>query len=179
MRARLRYFGYKPGRTCPVLNGEYDTGKVCAGMTGAGAAFGEELRAERVRLGVSLERLSGETKVHARHLEELERGEFKALPGGVLRRGIVRAYVQTLRLEEPVWMERFQASYAELMQAEGGEAVPAEQAWVTFAENVRQNRGTRRKPADARWMGIAALFGAVFAAACAVWHFVLRTRISS
>ena len=148
-------------------------------MTGAGAAFGEELRAERMRLGVSLERLSGETKINVRHLEELERGDFQALPGGVLRKGIVRAYVQTLGLEMPVWMPRFEASFAEQTQAEGGEAVPPEQAWVAFAENVRQNRGLRRKPSDGRWMGIAALFGAVFAAAWAVWHFVLRTRISS
>ena len=148
-------------------------------MTGAGAAFGEELRAERMRRGVSLEQLSGETKVKARHLEELERGEFKALPGGVLRKGIVRAYVQALGLEEPVWMARFEASFAEQMQAEGGEAVPAEEAWVAFAENVRQNRGSRRKPSDGRWMGVAALFGAVFTAAWAVWHFVLRARISS
>lgn len=148
-------------------------------MTGAGAAFGEQLRAERVRVGASLERLSSETKVNVRHLEELEEGDFKALPGGVLRKGIVRAYVQTLGLEEPVWMARFEASYAEQTQAEGAEAVPAEEAWVAFAENVRQNRGTRRKPSDGRWMGVAALFGAVFAAAWAVWHFMLRTRMSS
>ena len=148
-------------------------------MKGSGAAFGEQLRAERMRLGVSLERLSGETKVNVRHLEELEQGDFKALPGGVLRKGIVRVYVQTLGLEEPVWMARFEASYAEQRQAEGGEAMPAEEAWVAFAENVRQNRGTRRKSRDGRWMAVAALFGAVFTAAWVVWHFVLRTRISS
>ena len=148
-------------------------------MKGAGAAFGEQLRAERLRLDVSLERLSGETKVNVRHLEELERGEFQALPGGVLRKGIVRVYVQTLGLDEPAWMARFEASYAEQTQAEGVQEVPAEEAWVAFAENVRQNRGSRRKPSDGRWMGIAALFGAVFAAAWAVWHFVLRTRITS
>lgn len=148
-------------------------------MTGAGAAFGEELREERVRLGMSLERLSGETKIHVRHLEELERGDFKAMPGGVLRKGIVRAYVRTLGLAEPVWIPRFEASFAEQMQAEGGEVIPAEQAWVAFAENVRQGRGTRRKVGEGRWMGIAALFGAVFAAAWAVWQFVLRSRISS
>ena len=148
-------------------------------MTGAGAAFGEKLRTERMRLGVSLERLSGETKIHVRHLEELERGDFRALPGGVFRKGIVRAYVQTLGLEGPMWMTRFETSYAEQMQADGIEAIPAKEAWIALAEGVRQSRGTRRKPRDGRWMGIAALFGAVFAAAWAVWHFVLRTRISS
>ena len=148
-------------------------------MTGAGAAFGKQLQAERVRLGVSLERLSDETKINLRHLEELERGDLKALPGGVLRKGIVRAYVQTLGLEELGWMTKFEASWAEQNQVEGVVAMPAEEAWVLFAENVRQGRGTRRKPKDGRWMGIAALFGAVFAAAWAVWHFVLRTRISS
>ena len=137
-------------------------------MTGAGAAFGAELQAERRRLGVSLERLSDVTKIHPRHLEELERGEFKALPGGVLRKGIVRAYVRTAGL-----------GFAAEQQAEGEMTVPVEEAWIAFAENVRQGRETRRKASDRRWMGVAALFGAVFAAAWAVWHFVLRTRIST
>ena len=148
-------------------------------MTGAGAAFGAELQAERMRLGVSLERLSDVTKVNLTHLEELERGEFKALPGGVIRKGIVRAYVRTAGLEEPVWMAKFEASYAAQRQAEGDMVLPAEEAWVAFAENVRLGRETRRKPSDGRWMGVAALFGAVFTAAWAVWHFVLRTRIST
>ncbi len=148
-------------------------------MTGAGAAFGAELQAERIRLGVSLDHLSDVTKIHPRHLEELERGEFKALPGGVLRKGIVRAYVQTAGLEEPLWMAKFEASFAAEQQAEGETAIPVEEAWIAFAENVRQGRETRRKPSDGRWLGVAALFGAVFAAAWAVWHFVLRTRIST
>lgn len=145
----------------------------------AGAAFGGELQTERVRVGMSLERLSGETKINVRHLEELERGDLQALPGGVFRKGIVRAYVQTLGLDEPVWMTKFEAIYAELTRAESADEAPAEEAWVAFAEGVRQGRGPRRrKLGEGRWMGVAALFGAVSAAAWVVWHFVLRARVS-
>ncbi len=148
-------------------------------MTGAGAAFGAELQAERIRLGMSLEQLSDATKINRTHLQELERGDFKALPGGVLRKGIVRAYVQAAGLKEPLWIAKFEASYAAQQQADGNILPPAEDSWVAFAENVRLGRQTRQKPSDGRWMGVAALFGAVFAAAWAVWHFVLRTRIST
>lgn len=148
-------------------------------MSEAGAEFGGQMRAERMRRGVSLERLSAETKVNVRHLEELEGGDFGAMPGGVLRKGIVRAYVRALGLEEETWMPLFEASYAAHAEAEWVEEPPAEEAWVAFAENVRKGRGPRRNSVEGRWMGIAALFAAVFAAAWVVWHFMLRARLSS
>ena len=64
-------------------------------MTG----FGEALRLERERRGISLEALSAETKVRRRHFLALEQDEFGELPGGIFRRGILRAYLHALELE--------------------------------------------------------------------------------
>lgn len=148
-------------------------------MTEAGAEFGGQLRTERVQRGVALAQLSAETKVNVRHLEALERGDFGAMPGGVLRKGMVRAYLRALSLDESTWVPVFESSYAAHTQHAGLAGPPEEQAWVAFAENVRKGRGSRRAQIDGRWMGIAALFAAVFAAVWVVWQFVVRTRISS
>src|SRR5580658_245827 len=97
--------------------------------------FCDELRGERERRKVSIERISEETKVSSRHLHALEAGEYDALPGGVFRKGIVRSYVVALGLDEASWIERFEAS----MRDSG--AVNAEVTdWSEFAENVRRNR---------------------------------------
>ena len=68
-------------------------------MASLGAEFGERLRAERERIGITLETMSAQTKVNLRHLEALERGDYRVLPGGVFRRGFVRAYLKAVGLD--------------------------------------------------------------------------------
>ena len=63
------------------------------GWNGAMERFCDELRWERERRQVSIEKISDETKVSSRHLQALEAGEYGALPGGVFRKGIVRSYL--------------------------------------------------------------------------------------
>src|SRR5271154_4079826 len=96
--------------------------------------FCDELRWERERRKVSLEKISEETKVSSRHLHALEAGEYNELPGGVFRKGIVRSYLGVLGLDEVSWLERFEASLRE-----SGAATETED-WAEFAENVRRNR---------------------------------------
>ena len=62
--------------------------------------FCDELRWERERRKVSIEKISQETKVASRHLQALEAGEYASLPGGVFRKGIVRSYLAALGLDE-------------------------------------------------------------------------------
>src|ERR1700733_14622137 len=97
--------------------------------------FCDELRWERERRQVSIERICEETKVSLRHLLALEAGEYNSLPGGVFRRGIVRSYLSALGLDEMPWIERFEASLRE----SGAHSTQAED-WTEFAENVRRNR---------------------------------------
>ena len=138
-------------------------------MTG----FGKALRTEREQSGVSLEAIAHQTKISLRHLEAVEAEEFSALPGGVFRRGIVKAYVETLRLDTAAWMERFQASSA---AQSAPEAEPADN-WAAFAENVRRNRTPSGSGSGMRWLGVVAMLGTLVAAGWAGWHFVLRGHI--
>ena len=144
-------------------------------MTNSGLGFGEALRLEREHRGVSLDRLSAETKVNLRHFRALEEGDYKVLPGGVFRRGIVRAYLRSVGLDEQEWMARFQASHAEALV---GESVD-EEAWATFADNVRRGRSRKRESRRGRWLGVLALLLAVAAAAWALWFYFLRFRVQS
>lgn len=135
------------------------------------SGFGEALRRERETRGISLDALSAETKVQSRHFLALEQDAFANLPGGVFRRGILRAYLRALHLEEQAWIRLFEASVAESV-ARGDLALhPQEEAWKTFAEHVRKNRSEARRRFDWRWFGIGPIFGTVAAVSWAVWHF--------
>jgi cytoskeletal protein RodZ len=140
--------------------------------------FGAELRAERERRKVSVEKLCAETKIRPHHVLALETGDYRSLPGGIIRRGIVRAYLQSLKMEEEqIWLARFDASLEKYLQAFGPSRESQEEALVTFADNVRRGRGGKRQGTGLRWMGVLLMFFALLAATWAVWRFVLRTRI--
>jgi cytoskeleton protein RodZ len=142
------------------------------------AGFGEDLRFEREKRGVSLAVLSAETKVNPRYFEVLERSEFHELPGGVFRRGIMRAYLNALSLDEQEWMPRFEASVVENARARGVSAVSEDEAWVTFASNVKKNRTPTRRRGAIRWVGVAGLLAVVGLAAWALWHFELQRLVT-
>jgi cytoskeleton protein RodZ len=133
--------------------------------------FGDELRRERERRKVSMERVSTETKVSLRHLEALEAGEYGELPGGVFRKGIVRGYLAAVGLEESPWVERFEASLRE----SGADSQNAD--WTEFAENVRRNRSGGGRKANMRWMGVGSMVTMLGVLGWAVWKFALHGRL--
>ncbi len=132
--------------------------------------FCDELRWERERRKVSIEKISEETKVAARHLLALEAGEYSALPGGVFRKGIVRSYLTAVGLDEASWIERFEASLGESASAEAAD-------WSEFAENVRRNRAATESQTNSRWMGVAMMVVSLAALGWGVWKFALHGRL--
>ncbi len=141
------------------------------------ASFADELKSAREQRGLSLESLSAETKVNSRHFFALEQGNYRELPGGVFRRGIVRAYLKAVGLEEEAWLPRFQQSFADWQRATG---IPPEvngEAWAVFAENVKRNRAPAATGTGIRWVGVLALLLVLLAAAWATWHFILHDRL--
>ena len=139
------------------------------------AGFGEGLRLERERRGMTLESLCAATKVRQHHLEALEREDFGELPGGVFRRGIVRAYLAAIGLEEHDWMPGFESSLARYSEAHG--ATTGED-WTTFATNVKRNRIAPSGPSNGlKWAGVVFLLLLLAVAAWAVWTFLLRGKI--
>jgi cytoskeleton protein RodZ len=133
--------------------------------------FCDELRWERERRQVSIERICAETKVSPRHLHALEAGEYGELPGGVFRKGIVRSYLAALGLEEMPWIERFEAS----LQESG--AVGGDTDWAEFAENVRRNRSAGKSGNSLRWMGVGTMVTMLGALGWAVWKFALHGHL--
>ena len=136
--------------------------------------FGQALRQEREARLRSLAWLSAETKVGLAHLEALEKGHFDALPGGVFRRGIVRAYVQAVGLEEDRWLPQFQ----QILDADPAlqSDRSTQDAWEQLAENVRRGRKPSARADGRRWFGVAMLLLLVLVAAFAVWHFQIVPR---
>ncbi len=134
--------------------------------------FCDELRWERERRQISIEKICEETKVASRHLLALEAGEYDALPGGVFRKGIVRSYVAALGLDEVPWIERFEASLRE-----SGAASPEGSDWAEFAENVRRNRVGAESKTNLRWAGVVMMVGSLAALGWSVWKFALHGRL--
>ena len=81
------------------------------------ASFGERLKKEREKRGMTLEEVSGVTKVSVRNLRALEQEKFDQMPGGIFNRGFVRAYAKHLGLDD----DQVVADYMEA----AGESVPS------------------------------------------------------
>jgi cytoskeletal protein RodZ len=62
--------------------------------------FGESLKREREMRGVSLDEISGATRIATRFLQAIENEQWDQLPGGVFNRGFVRAVARYLGLDE-------------------------------------------------------------------------------
>lgn len=84
------------------------------------ASFGERLKQEREKKGMTLEDVSGATKISVRNLRALEQEKFELMPGGIFNRGFVRAYAKHLGLND----DQVVADYMEA----AGEAAPAAEA---------------------------------------------------
>ncbi len=128
---------------------------------------GRELRQERERRKVGLEDMARVTRIVVRHLQSLEADLFDELPGGVIRKGIIRSYCQHLGLDDEHWLGRV---------AEAGGLDEVEPDLAAFAENVHRARLETMPPVRRRWWGVAALVLLLLASAFLLWRFVLQPR---
>ena len=131
-------------------------------------SFGEELRMERVSRGIALSEITAVTKISQKHLEALEQGDFRQLPGGILSKGIVRGYAGAVGLDPGDWTERFlQAS------GESSQKKDEERGWVEFASNVGKARLQRSNAMEQRmrWIGVILLILVVAAGAFLGWRY--------
>lgn len=136
------------------------------------AAFGEELRRAREERGVSFEAICEATKVPAKHIRALETGDLSELPGGVFRRGFLRSYLGALGLEEDAWMRRFEESCRA-----SGMADPEGMEWVTFAENVKNNRVVMGRTAGVKTAGVVVLIMVLALAGWCGWRLATHRRL--
>ena len=78
---------------------EADREPAAGAAGGAGLSLPERLYAARERKGVDLYRAERDTKIRARYLAALERGEYGELPGDVYTKGFLRNYALYLGLD--------------------------------------------------------------------------------
>ncbi|MFZ1084470.1 MAG: helix-turn-helix domain-containing protein [Terracidiphilus sp.] len=130
--------------------------------------FGEELRMERISRGIALDEITAVTKISSRHLEALEQGNFRQLPGGILSKGIVRGYAGAVGLDPGDWTERFLVAAGESMQRKD-----EERGWVEFASNVGKARIQQSNALELRmrWIGVILLILVVAAGAFLGWRY--------
>ncbi len=115
--------------------------------------FGEELKQERERRGISLDDVAVSTRVALRHLHALEDDRFTELPGGVFNRGIVRSYAQRCGLDADRILGSFQAA----LLASGVRTEEPEDAWVELVEAVDRHRKEAEPTPRIRWLGVASM----------------------
>jgi len=116
--------------------------------------FGEDLRMERLSRGIALEDITAKTKISQRHLIALEQDRFRELPGGILSKGIVRGYADTVGLDQNEWTERFLKAYAA-----SGQMLDEDRSWLEFAANVGRARRQHGYATEKhlRWVGVVLL----------------------
>ncbi|MGA1994598.1 MAG: helix-turn-helix domain-containing protein [Bryobacteraceae bacterium] len=79
------------------------------------------LPAIRRNRGITLEQISGTTKIGVRLLEAIENGEFRKLPGGIYNTNYIRQYARAIRYDEAALLDYYhcQTRPAALPQVEG------------------------------------------------------------
>ena len=83
-------------------------------------AFGDRLRRQRERQGVSLTEIAEATKVAASLFASLERGDCSRWPGGVYNRAFIRGYARAVKLDP----DETAAEFAECYETPVAEAPP-------------------------------------------------------
>jgi cytoskeletal protein RodZ len=69
--------------------------------------IGGELRQAREEADVTLESVAARTKIRLRFLQAIDADEFDRLPGGIVRRGHLRAYAQAVGLDPEQIVARY------------------------------------------------------------------------
>ena len=85
----------------------------------------ERLLAARERKGVDLYRAERDTKIRARYLAALERGDYRELPGAVYTKGFLRNYALYLGLDPDEVLLQWRRERGDAPGTAGGHRRPA------------------------------------------------------
>ena len=110
-------------------------------------AFGEALRRHREQSGVSIERISLDTKISASLLKALERGDCSRWPTGIYSRSYVRDYAVAVGLDPDDLASQFSECFAKTAFPDR----PAELAKKENAPKVEPLRVTFAPDPGANW----------------------------
>jgi cytoskeleton protein RodZ len=75
-------------------------------------SLGQDLKLARLEKNITLKQVSLETHISLRHLENLEEGAYRDLPGGMYNRAFLRSYCVYLGLDPDRYLERYEIETA-------------------------------------------------------------------
>ena len=75
-----------------------------------------DLKTEREKRNTSLAQIAADTRISLHYLESLEEGRYGDLPGGMYNRAFLKAYCESLNLNQPEIMQRYEAEIAAPME---------------------------------------------------------------
>ena len=105
-----------------------------------GPSLPERLYAARERKGVDLYRAERDTKIRARYLGALERGDYKELPGAVYTKGFLRNYALYLGLDPDEVLLQWRRERGDVKEAAPAIVVPkpiaAPRQGLTFSPSI-------------------------------------------
>ena len=130
------------------------------------SSFGERLRREREKRGITLDDVSVSTKISMRMLRALEEEKFDQLPGGIFNKGFVRAYARHLGIDED-------QAIADYLEAVGEIPPPAPLETVIEAPPVAPRPQSESSDFEVPW-GMLAIVLLVAALGLSLWSY--RTR---
>ncbi|HKG58123.1 MAG TPA: helix-turn-helix domain-containing protein [Candidatus Limnocylindrales bacterium] len=105
----------------------------------AAPSLPERLYAARERKGVDLYRAERDTKIRARYLGALERGDYRELPGAVYTKGFLRNYALYLGLDPEDVLRQWRRERGDVREAEPivvPQALAAPRPGLTFSPGV-------------------------------------------
>lgn len=142
--------------------------------------FGDKLRRERERKGITLDEISLATKINTRMLRALEEEQFELLPGGIFNKGFVRAYARQVGIDEDEAVSDYVDASGE---GPAQKLKPVEQARLEESRAQIEHGATQsfaEKVASLNWGGfpwqkLAAVLGVVVLA-LVFWHYHTARR---
>jgi transcriptional regulator with XRE-family HTH domain len=139
-------------------------------------SFGDALRRERERRGITLDAIAEQTKVSVALLDGLERGDLSRWPSGIFRRAFVRGYAQAVGLDATNVVDAFTRLYPEV----GGPPAPARHVVAAALGQADPLRLTLAEDGPAVW-GRAArrhVLGAVVDLGAVVITWIAAARLA-
>jgi cytoskeleton protein RodZ len=131
-------------------------------------SFGDSLKREREKRGITLDDVSLSTKIGLRMLRALEEEKFEQLPGGIFNKGFVRAYARHLGIDE-------EQAVADYLEAAAETAPPVEPVGHVPSPVRHEETGKEAEP-GVPW-GILAIVLLVLALALSVWSYYTRESV--